>query len=90
MDAKTILKKCVKAVTASSISDKGASVPSDSNVSLPTSMFDTTLSNSDGADQEQFTGLKSDTTFSNGIESDSSKEWTIITHKKNKGKKSKK
>ena len=36
------------------------------------------------------TGLKSDTTFSNGMESDSSEEWTIITHKKNKGKKSKK
>ena len=36
------------------------------------------------------TGLKSDTTFSNGMESDSSEEWTIITRKKNKGKKSKK
>ena len=90
LDAKKIHKKCVKAVTASSISDKGASVPSDSDVSLPASTFDTTLSNSDGADQEQSTGLKSDTTFSNGIESDSSEEWTIITSKKNKGKKLKK
>ena len=90
LDAKTMHKKCVKAVTASSISDKGASVPSDSDVSLPASTFDTTLSNSDGTDQEQSTGLKSDTTFSNGIESDSSKEWTIITRKKNKGKKSQK
>ena len=90
LDAKTIHKKCVKAVTASIISDKGASVPSDSNVSLPASMFDTMPSNSDGVDQEQSTGLKSDTTFSNGMESDSSEEWMIITRKKNKGKKSKK
>ena len=85
LDAKTIQKKCVKAVTASSISDKGASVPSDTDVSLPASTFDTMLSNSDGADQEQSTGLKSDTTFSNGMESDSSEEWTIITHKKTRG-----
>ena len=84
-DTKTIHKKCVKAVTASSISDKGASVPSHSDVSLPASMFDTMLSNSDGTDQEQATGLKSDTTFSNGIESDSSEEWTIITRKKTRG-----
>ena len=70
LDAKTIHKKCVKAVTGSIISDKSASVHSDSDVSA--------------------TGLKSDTTFSNGMESDSSKEWTIITRKKNKGKKSKK
>ena len=89
LDAKTIHKKCVKAVTASIISDNGASVPSDSDVSLPASTFDTMLSNSDGVDQEQSTGLKSDTTFSNGMESDSSEEWTIITCKKNKGKKSK-
>ena len=61
LDAKTIHKKCVKEVTASSISDKGECVPSESNVSLPASTFDTTLSNSDGADQEQSTGLKSDT-----------------------------
>ena len=65
--------------------DKGASLPSDSDVSLPASMFDTVLSNSDGADQEQSTGLKLDTTFSNGIESDSSKECTITTHKKKQG-----
>ena len=90
LDAKTIHKKCVQAVTASSISDKGASVPSDSEVSLPASTFDTTQSNSDGPDQEQSTGLKSDTTFSNGMESECSKEWMIITRKKNKGKKSKK
>ena len=70
LDAKTIHKKCVKALTGSIISDKSASVHSDSEVSA--------------------TGLKSDTTFSNGMESDSSKEWTIITRKKNKGKKSKK
>ena len=85
LDAKTIHKKCVKAVTAYSISDKGASVPSDSDVSLPASTFDTTLSNSDGTDQEQSTGLNSDTTFSNGMESDSIKEWTIITRKKKQG-----
>ena len=70
LDAKTIHKKCVKALTGSIISDKSASVHSDSDVSA--------------------TGLKSDTTFSNGMESDSSEEWTIITRKKNKGKKSKK
>ena len=70
LDAKTIHKKCVKALTGSIISDKSASVHSDSEVSA--------------------TGLKSDTTFSNGMESDSSEEWTIITRKKNKGKKSKK
>ena len=51
LDAKTIYKKCVQAVTASSISDKGASVPSDSKVSLPALMFDTRQSNSDGPDQ---------------------------------------
>ena len=68
LDAKTIHKKCVQAVTASSISDKGASVPSDSKVSLPASTFDTMQSNSDGPDQEQSTGLKSDTTVSNGME----------------------
>ena len=62
LDAKTIHKKCVKAVTGSIISDKSASVQSDSDVSA--------------------TGLKSDTTFSNGMESDSSEEWTIITRKK--------
>ena len=33
LDTKTMHKKSVKAVTASSISDKGASVPSDSDVS---------------------------------------------------------
>ena len=70
LDAKTIHKKCVKALTGSIISDKSASVHSDSDVSA--------------------TGLKSDTTFSNGMESDSSEEWMIITRKKNKGKKSKK
>ena len=70
LDSKTIHKKCVKAVMGSIISDKSASVHSDSDVSA--------------------TGLKSDTTFSNGMESDSSEEWTIITRKKNKGKKSKK
>ena len=70
LDAKTIHKKCVKALTGSIISDKSASVHSDSDVSA--------------------TELKSDTTFSNGMESDSSEEWTIITRKKNKGKKSKK
>ena len=70
LDAKTIHKKCVKAVMGSIISDKSASVHSDSDVSA--------------------TGLKSDTTFSNGMESDSSEEWMMITHKKNKGKKSKK
>ena len=70
LDAKTIHKKCVKALTGSIISDKSASVHSDSDVSA--------------------TGLKSDTTFSNGMESDSSEEWTIITRKKNKEKKSKK
>ena len=70
LDTKTIHKKCVKALTGSIISDKSASVHSDSDVSA--------------------TGLKSDTTFSNGMESDSSEEWTIITRKKNKGKKSKK
>ena len=70
LDAKTIHKKCVKALTGSIISDESASVHSDSEVSA--------------------TGLKSDTTFSNGMESDSSEEWTIITRKKNKGKKSKK
>ena len=70
LDAKTIHKKCVKALTGSIISDKSASVHSDSDVSA--------------------TGLKSDTTFSNGMESDSSEEWMIITCKKNKGKKSKK
>ena len=70
LDAKTIHKKCVKALTGSIISDKSASLHSDSDVSA--------------------TGLKSDTTFSNGMESDSSEEWTIITRKKNKGKKSKK
>ena len=85
LDTKTIHKKRVKVVTAPSISDKGASVPSDSDVSLPASMFDTTLSNSDGTDQEQATGLKSDTAFSNGIESDSSEEWMIITPKKTRG-----
>ena len=81
LDAKTIHKKCVKAVTASSISDKGASASSisDNGASAPSD-----------SDQEQSTGLKLDTTFSNGIESDSSEEWTIITRKKNKGKKSKK
>ena len=81
LDAKTIHKKCVKAVTASSISDKGASASSisDKGASAPSD-----------SDQEQSTGLKSDTTFSNGIESDSSQEWTVITRKKNKGKKSKK
>ena len=89
LDAKTIHKKCVKAVTASSISDKGASVPSDIHVS-PASKFDTICPTQMAADQEQSTGLKSDTTFSNGIESDSSEEWTVITRKKNKGKKSKK
>ena len=70
LDAKTIHKKCVKALTGSIISDESASVLSDSEVSA--------------------TGLKSDTTFSNGMESDSSEEWMIITRKKNKGKKSKK
>ena len=90
LDAKTIHKMCVEAVTASSISDKGASVPSDSKVSLPASTFDTTQSNSHGPDQEQPTGLKLDTTVSNGMESDSRKEWMIIMHKKKKGKKSKK
>ena len=65
LDAKTIHKKCVKAVTGSIISDKSASVHSDSDVSA--------------------TGLKSDTTFSNGMESDSSEEWTIITRKKKQG-----
>ena len=52
LDAKTIHKKCVKALTGSIISDESASVHSDSEVSA--------------------TGLKSDTTFSNGMESDSS------------------
>ena len=88
LDAKRIHKKCVQAVTAPSLSDTGASLPSDSEVA---STFDTTQSNSDGPDQEQSTastGLKSDTTFSNGMESDSSEEWTIITRKKKKGKKS--
>ena len=70
LDAKTIHKKCFKALTGSIISDKSASVHSDSDVSA--------------------TGLKSDTTFSNGMESDSSEEWMIITRKKSKGKKSKK
>ena len=65
LDAKTIHKKCVKAVTESIISDKSASVHSNSDVSA--------------------TGLKSDTTFSNGMESDSSEEWTIITRKKKQG-----
>ena len=90
LDAKIIHKKCVQAVTAPSMSDTGASLPSDSEVA---STFDTTQSNSDGPDQEQSTastGLKSDTTFSNGMESDSSEEWTIITRKKKKGKKSNK
>ena len=53
LDAKTIHKKCVKALTGSIISDKSASVHSDSEVSA--------------------TGLKSDTTFSNGMESDSTR-----------------
>ena len=81
LDTKTIHKKCVKAVTASSISDKGASASSisDKGASAPSD-----------SDQEQSTGVKSDTTFSNGIESDSSEEWMVITRKKNKGKKSKK
>ena len=90
LDAKRIHKKCVQAVTAPSMSDTGASLPSDSEVA---STVDTTQSNSDGPDQEQSTastGLKSDTTFSNGMESDSSEEWTIITRKKKKGKKSNK
>ena len=65
LDAKTIHKMCVKAVTESIISDKSASVHSDSDVSA--------------------TGLKSDTTFSNGMESDSSEEWTIITREKKQG-----
>ena len=85
LDAKRIHKKCVQAVTAPSMSDTG-----DSEVA---STFDTTQSNSDGPDQEQSTastGLKSDTTFSNGMESDSSEEWTIITRKEKKGKKSNK
>ena len=63
LDAKRIHKKCVQAVTAPSLSDTGASLPSDSEVA---STFDTTQSNSDGPDQEQSTastGLKSDTTF---------------------------
>ena len=67
---KQYTKSVFKALTGSIISDKSASVHSDSEVSA--------------------TGLKSDTTFSNGMESDSSEEWTIITRKKNKGKKSKK
>ena len=83
MDAKTIHKKCVKAVTASSISDKGASASA-------SSISDKGASAPSDSDQEQSTGLKSDTTFSNGIESDSSEEWMVITRKKNKGKKSKK
>ena len=65
LDAKTIHKKCVKAVMGSIISDKSASVHSDSDVSA--------------------TGLKSDTTFSNGMESDSSEEWMISIAKKTRG-----
>ena len=76
LDAKTIHKKWVKAVTASSFSDKGATASSisDKGASAPSD-----------SDQEQSTGLKSDTSFSNGIESDSSKEWMVITHKKKQG-----
>ena len=106
LGAKTI-DKSVKAVTVSSSSDKTASEPTDSQVSCTPSTSDTmpfnvsctTLtpvtvpSNSDVTDQEftdESTGLKSDTTFTNGMESDSSDEMIVITRRRQKGKKCKK
>ena len=106
LDAKTI-DKSVKAVTVSSSSDKTASEPTDSQVSctpstsdtMPSNVSCTTLtpvtvpSNSDVTDQEftdESTGLKSDTTFTNGMESDSSDEMIVITRRRQKRKKCKK
>ena len=103
LDAKTN----VKAVTVSSSSDKTASEPTDSQVSctpstsdtMPSNVSCTTLtpvtvpSNSDVTDQEftyGSTGLKADTTSTNGMESDSSDEMIVITRRRQKGKKCKK
>ena len=106
LDAKTI-DKSVKAVTVSTSSDKTAPEPTDNQVSctpstsdtMPSNVSSTTLTpvtvpfNSDVNDQEfthESTGIKSDTTSTNGMESDSSGEMLVIRHRRQKGKKCKK
>ena len=88
LDSRTIHKKFVKSNTESSITE---ATPIDSDDSL-TASTSYTLSNSDdanGTDPGQSTGstnIKSDTTFSNDRESDSSGEMIVITRKKKRRK----